>query len=137
MLRMFRKTSNGAGSGQPFNIVKVIQAHLDQKEQVEGFVFGWSKEKPAVSWECPGDCLFAQWLHGEGGRLCNDAGLLDSLHNSCEQFHAAASQAVSLVLMGKPEMAREVLEEDDKFSGASDRYLDDLNKLYFSCRLNQ
>jgi hypothetical protein len=115
-----------------FDGIRAIQMHLNQRFQVEAYVQGYSSEKPELKDDCGVDCMVGKWLHGESGKLCSDVVLLNDLHESCYEFHEAASQALLLVELGKREAAMAIVRGSRFFQDASDRYQSNLAKLHLS-----
>jgi len=115
-----------------FDGIRAIQWHLNQRFQVEAYVQGYSTDKPVLPDDCCASCLVGKWLHGEGGKHCSDVALLNELHESCYEFHEAASQALLLVEIGKREAAMTIVRGSRFFKDASDRYQSNLAKLHLS-----
>ncbi len=101
---------------------QVMKAHLEQRTQVEDYVFGESLELPEVAAACQADCLLGSWLHSEGKKNCIDVCLLDSLCSSCEEFREAAAQVLLLAKMGDLELAQNSLRPGEVFIDASDEF---------------
>jgi len=117
---------------QPFNGIRAIQAHLDQRARIEDYVNGKLQEPLNVPTTCHAECLMAKWLHGEGGIHCTDKNLLDSVCKSCEVFLQAAEQAVVLASIGKTEMAKAALQVGQRYSEASEEFQQNLAELHLS-----
>jgi hypothetical protein len=115
-----------------FDGIRAIQMHLNQRFQVEAYVQGYSSDKPELPDDCGVDCMVGKWLHGEAGKHCADVALLNDLHESCYEFHEAASQALLLVDLGKREAAMTIVRGSRFFKDASDRYQSNLAKLHLS-----
>ncbi|MDD5057655.1 MAG: hypothetical protein PHQ60_07265 [Sideroxydans sp.] len=105
---------------------QVMRAHLEQRTQVEDYVFGESLELPDVPEACRADCLLGSWLHSEGEKNCTDVCLLDSLCSSCEEFREAAAQVLLLAKMGELELAKNSLRQGEVFIDSSDEFLHNL-----------
>ncbi len=118
-----------------FDGIRAIQAHINKRNEVEAYVHGYSSVKPVIPEDCCADCPVSKWLHGAGGKHCTDVGLLNALHESCHEFHEAASQAVLLAEMGKSEEAISIVRGSRYFSDASDRYQSNLAKLHLACEM--
>lgn len=115
-----------------FDGIRAIQTHINQRFQVEAYVQGYSTNKPELPAECCEGCMVGKWLHGEGGKHCSDVALLNDLHESCYEFHEAASQALMLVDLGKREAAMAIVRGSRFFKDASDRYQSNLAKLHLA-----
>ncbi len=119
-----------------FDGVRAIQAHIDQRFQIEAYVQGHSTDKPELPAECCEGCLLGKWLYGEGGKHRLSVDLLNDLHESCYEFHEAASQALMLVELGKREAAMTIVRGSRFFKDASDRYQSNLAKLHLSFEMS-
>lgn len=115
-----------------FDGIRAIQMHLNQRFQVESYVHGYSTDKPEFPGDCCVGCPVGKWMHGEGGKHCTDSALLNDLHESCYEFHEAATQALLLVELGKREAAMTIVRGSRFFKDASDRYQSNLAKLHLS-----
>lgn len=115
-----------------FDGIRAIQKHINQRFQVEAYVQGYSAIKPQIPMECCEGCMVGKWLHDEGGKQCSDVNLLNDLHESCYEFHEAASQALMLVELGKREAAMTIVRGSRFFKDASDRYQSNLAKLHLA-----
>lgn len=97
-----------------------IACHQAQREQLERYVFGMSKELPDPAWgQCNSDCMCAEWLHHPDRNDPEVRMLINQICGVCEVFKSMASQAVSLTAIGQPEQAREMLKEGSTYSESS------------------
>ena len=115
-----------------FDGIRAIQNHIDQRFQVEAYVQGYSTNRPVLSGDSCMGCSVCKWLHDEGSKYCADVALLDDLHESCFEFHEAATQAILLVDLGKQEAAMRIIRGSRYFKDASDRFQANLAKLHLS-----
>ncbi|MBI4808327.1 MAG: CZB domain-containing protein [Nitrosomonadales bacterium] len=135
MLQLFRKKVSKRSVTQPFNGIRAIQAHLVQKSRVEDYVNGNSKVKVDELMSCHSSCALGKWLHDDGGALKNKA-LLDALQRNCEEFQAAAVQAMLLADMDKPDLAKAAIQHGQLFHDASDRFQQCLAELHIESQAN-
>jgi len=133
---MWKQINSSAQQGvapvERFNGIRAIQAHINQRFQVEAYVQGYSSNKPDFPRECCDGCLVGKWLHEAGSKVCSDITLLNDLQDSCFEFHEAASQALTLVEQGKRDAAIAIVRGSRYFKDASDRYQSNLAKLHLS-----
>lgn len=133
---MWKQVGNTVQRNAPplvrFDGIRAIQMHLNQRSKVEAYVHGYSTEKPEFPEDCCAGCPVGEWIHGEGGKHCKDVALLNDLHESCYEFHEAATQALLLVELGKREAAMTIVRGSRFFKDASDRYQSNLAKLHLS-----
>lgn len=103
-----------------FDGFRAIACHAEQRNKLESFITGQSGVQPDHGMtSCNADCLCAQWLHGEGHKEAQTIKLINQVCGACEVFHSMASQAISLVSIGKAELAKEILKEGGTYSAAS------------------
>ncbi len=122
MLARYHRVSYQQAAAHPFDGIKAIRIHLDQRCRLADYVNGNTREAPAVPTTCHSDCLVGKWLHGEGGNRCTDVGLLDSLCRSCEEFHEAVAQAMLLTRIGDTALAKAALQAGERYSVASEQF---------------
>lgn len=97
-----------------------IACHQAQRERIERYVLGMSKDHPDPAWaECNTDCMCAQWLHNPDRNDPEVLKLINQICGVCEVFKSMASQAVSLAAIGKSELAREMLKDGSTYSESS------------------
>jgi hypothetical protein len=134
MLQFFWKKESKRRIVQPFNGIRAIQAHLDQKSRVEDYVNGNTKVKVAELLSCHSDCALGKWLHDDGG-IPKDKALLDAVERSCEEFQEAAVQAMLLVDMDKPDLAKAAIQDGELFHDASERFQQSLAELHIESQV--
>lgn len=113
-------------AAQPFNGIVAMQEHLDQRQEVEGYVNGRTMLAPRVVTNCEGECTVAKWLHSENGACCKDLRLVNALCDSCAEFREAASHIVWLASTGHRVMAKEALKVDGEYAVASEEFQENL-----------
>lgn len=116
-----------------FNGFRVITDHVEERNKLENYINGKSKEPPpdpGLS-HCDADCLFAKWLHNPEGKGLEDIDLHNQICNTCEEFHSAASQAMLLMNMGKADLAKEAIQDDGIYARASAKLQRKLKLLHF------
>ena len=126
MFSVFRKNKNEQKPIHSLNCIRLIQAHIDYRNQIEDFVNGQLIDKPKMQVGCQAECKLGKVLHSESGKHYKDAVLLDSLCNSCEEFREAAAQVVLFTEMGKMESKEIALPLWSKFSVASEEFQNNL-----------
>lgn len=119
---LFPKPKNRQIPIHSINCIRLIQAHLDYRNQIENFVNGQSIEEPSLQIGCQTDCLLGKMLHSESGKRFTDVALLDSLCNSCEKFQDTAAQVVLLKEMKELDVKEVVLPSLNRFSDASEEF---------------
>lgn len=133
MVHLFRSSADERSAPQPFNGIRAIQTHLDQRNRIENYVNGGSRAKIDLSLCCHAGCPLGKWLHSEDGILIKDAGLSDSLSRcckNCEEFRHAAADAVLFADMGESELAKAALEAGQLFNDASTAFQQNLADLH-------
>jgi hypothetical protein len=118
---------------ESFDGIRAIQAHLDQKSQIEQHVQHTAAEAPGFKLDCHADCVLAQWLHSEPAKHCNKSHLLNAACKSCEEFYEAATQAVMLANMGMIEQAQKSITVGQPFEIASDALQTNFAQIHIAC----
>ena len=114
----------------PFNGIRAIRYHLEQRSRIEKYIAGELQGPLNVPLTCYSNCSLGNWMHGGGSKPGADNQILASLCRSCEAFQEAAAQAVLLKDMGKAEMARAALQTGNVYSEASEKFQSCLAKLH-------
>lgn len=117
-------------AAKPFNAIRAIQAHFDQRERIENYVNGKSNELPNMPTTCHGECQLGKWLHDKQGRHHKHTNLIDAICASCEKFHDAAIKAILLADMGKPELAKAEMRAGKMYCTASEELQLNLTELH-------
>lgn len=137
MMNLFRSSTDERTGPQPFNGIRAIQAHLDQRSRIENYVNGGVRAKIDLLLCCHAGCQLGKWLHSEDGVLIQDADLGDSLSGcckNCEEFRHAASDAVLFADMGESELAKAALGPGQLFDHASTAFQQNLADLHAAIR---
>ena len=116
-----------------FNGFRAINDHVEERNKLEDYINGKSKEPPPDPGltHCDAACLFAKWLHHPECKGLNDIDLHHQICDTCEVFHAAASQAALLMNMGKEDQAKEAIQDDGIYAKASAKFQRKLKLLHF------
>lgn len=116
----------------PFNGVKLIQAHVNQRAVIECYVNGLSKVRPIVPTDCQPSCSLSQFLYSDGGNQLLDVKQANLVCKRCEQFQEAASQAVMLVGINRADSAQDALKDGGIFKTASAHFQESVAALHVS-----
>ncbi len=102
-----------------FNGHHVIEIHLRERDAIEAYINGHHYRYPLRAEICHPACLFGRWLHGAELKTEEDLPLFNQLCAYCSDFHAQASEAISLKQVGRCIAARELIKPGSAYSRAS------------------
>jgi hypothetical protein len=113
-----------------FNGFRVIDAHLEARNDIENYVHGITTSHTIREDICHPECLFGQWLHGEAEKTSEHLPLFNTLCQHCETFHETMNQAATFKKMGDDATAKLLLTADSKYAHASAQFQDAVFNLH-------
>lgn len=118
-------TQHAAADGEPapfcpiFNGFVLVEAHLRERAAIEAYIHDHHLDYTLREDVCHPACLFGQWLHGAELKTEEDLPLFNQLCAACSDFHANASEAVSMKQIGNVQAARAMLQPGSRYACAS------------------
>lgn len=120
---------DGSTTDEAFNVLEVINAHVQWKTHLENYLNGTSEEKFDPRVICRDDeCKLGIWIHGPALKLFNaDDVLFKTLCEDHAQFHAIACKVVENMQANNRAAAQALMQGE--YSQISHKVVHDLTVL--------